>query len=458
MPARTATMLRRWKDGHSNRYNVLRNTPRQSGSWAFLLLWGQRISLILTACAFLSPSTVLADSDDLRKAGDFLQFAIPLTGLGATFYYKDKEGRWQLAKSAAANLLTVQGMKAGVAKLRPDYGQRTSYPSGHTNGAFLGAAFLNTRYGPYWGVPAYALAAVTGYSRVDADAHFWDDVVAGASIAVLYNWAFVTPMHKNVALVPMRFADSYGLGISVTDAGPNPRPVTPGPAGPTRFRFEYAFTAAYLRENVVRAPSNTGTQFDLYNFDRIDDPTPATIAEFEWKFQDRHSLAIQLLLFESRDTGTLQQPTSFGGVTFPANSSNQSAYRSYSIPLVYRYDLAPKSQWIARIGATLTPTFTSVELTDPNNDVKVEDWDVALAPNIMLGYRLSHDWRITADASGLSTGGSKVVDAGVRLTYALNRNWEFGIGYRRYESRQDTSELYNDVKYDAWQIAVAHLW
>lgn len=415
------------------------------------------MALGLGACALLSFNAALA-GDDLREAGDVLQYAIPLAGLGATYIYDDKEGRWQLVKSAAANVATIALMKEGVGKLRPDFGQRTSYPSGHTNGAFLGAAFLNTRYGPYWGVPAYSLAVLTGYSRVDADAHFTDDVVAGASIALLYNWAIVTPMSKNVALVPMRVADGYGFGVAVSGAAPNGGPVTPGPVGPTRFRFEYAFTAGYLRKNSVRAPGNTGTEFDLDNFDKIDDPTAASIAEFEWKFRERHSLAVQLLLFESRDTGTLQQPTSFGGVTFPANASNTSAYRSYSIPLVYRYDLAPKSRWIARVGATLTPNYTSVELADPSRIAKVNDWGVALSPNITIGVRLPHNFRITAEATGLSVSDEKVLDAGVRLTYALSRNWEFGVGYRRFEYRQDADKLFNDVKYDAWQIAVAHLW
>jgi len=417
----------------------------------------RRITLFLGACAILFWNSVLA-GDELRKAGDVLQFALPFTALGATYWYDDKEGRWQLLKSAAANVATIGLMKEGVGKLRPDFGQRTSYPSGHTNGAFLGAAFLNTRYGPYWGIPAYSLAALTGYSRIDADAHFADDVVAGASIALLYNWAFVTPMPGNVALVPMRVADGYGLGLVVSEAAPRKGPVTSGPVGPPRFRFEYAFTAGYLRENRVRAPGNTGTEFDVNNFNKIDDPTPASIAEFEWKFHKRHSLAVQLLLFESRDTGTLQQPTFFGGVTFPANSSNTSAYRSYSIPLVYRYDLAPESRWIARIGATLTPTFTSVELADSSRYAKVDDWGVALTPNLTIGARLPHNFRITADASGLSVSDNKVFDAGVRLTYELSRHWEFGIGYRRYESRQDADKLFNDVKYDAWQIAVAHLW
>lgn len=418
----------------------------------------RQLTLGLAACAALSWNVARAENDDLRNVGDVLQFALPITALGATFVYDDREGRWQLLKSAAANVATVGIMKEAVGKLRPDATQRTSYPSGHTNGAFFGAAFLNTRYGPYWGVPAYSLAALTGYSRIDADAHFADDVVAGASIALLWNWAFVTPMSRNVALVPMQIADGYGIGFAVTDAAPRKAPVTSGPLGPTRFRFEYAFTAAYLQKNVVRAPRDTGAEFDLDNFAKTDDPTAASVAEFQWQFRERHYLAMQLLLFESRDFGTLPQPVSFGNAIFPANTTVRSAYRAYGIPLIYRYDLAPESKWIARIGATLTPGFISVELSDATSYDKVQKWGVSLAPNIKIGARLPHNFRITADATGLSVGNNKQFEAGVRLTYELNRHWEFGVGYRRYEFRQDSAKLYNDVEYDAWQIAVAHLW
>ncbi len=411
----------------------------------------------LAACAVLSTPAALAENDDLRKTGDVLQFALPLTGLAATYLYDDKDGRWQLLKSAGANVATVGIMKAGVKKLRPDAGSPTSYPSGHTNAAFFGAAFLNTRYGANWGIPAYALAALTGYSRIDADAHFADDVVAGASIALLWNWALVSPMSKQVALVPMQVADGYGVGLALSDASGEGAPRPRSTARP-RFRFEYAFTSASLRENRVRGPGNSGTEFDLNNFEKTDDPTAASIAELEWRFRERHALAIQLALFESRDFGTLSQPTSFGGATFAPNATVRSAYRSYSIPIVYRYDLVPEGQWIARVGATLAPTFTSVELDDGVNSRKVDDWGVALAPNVTLGVRLPYKLVLTADATGLAVSDDKWFEAGVRLTYQLSTHWELGGGYRRYEFRQDTDRLYNDVKYDAWQLAVAHRW
>ena len=56
-------------------------------------------------------------------------------------------------------------------------------------------------------MPFYALAAFTGYSRVVADAHHVDDVLAGMSVALFSNWYWVKPRNTNVAMVPMVVED-----------------------------------------------------------------------------------------------------------------------------------------------------------------------------------------------------------------------------------------------------------
>jgi hypothetical protein len=40
-------------------------------------------------------------------------------------------------------------------------------------------------YGWKWGVPAYALAATMGYSRIVRDKHYLSDVVAGATLGYI---------------------------------------------------------------------------------------------------------------------------------------------------------------------------------------------------------------------------------------------------------------------------------
>ena len=134
-----------------------------------------------------------SDDEWIEKTGDVLQIALPVGAAATTLILQDWEGTGQFAKTFAASLATVYGLKVLIGKMRPASENRLSHPSGHTMGAFAGAAFIDTRYGHTFGIPAYALAAFTGWSRVYADKHFADDVVSGASISMLWTWFFTTP-------------------------------------------------------------------------------------------------------------------------------------------------------------------------------------------------------------------------------------------------------------------------
>ena len=72
-----------------------------------------------------------------------------------------------------------------------------SFPSGHTSAAFSGASFIHFRYGLKYGIPLYCLASFTGYSRIHANKHHIEDVMAGAGIAILSSWYFTSPYSKN---------------------------------------------------------------------------------------------------------------------------------------------------------------------------------------------------------------------------------------------------------------------
>lgn len=68
---------------------------------------------------------------------------------------------------------------------RPDASNNMSFPSGHTSGAFAIAAVTEGLYGPWFGVPAFALAGLVGASRLDSNKHVLTDVAAGALLGTL---------------------------------------------------------------------------------------------------------------------------------------------------------------------------------------------------------------------------------------------------------------------------------
>jgi membrane-associated phospholipid phosphatase len=71
--------------------------------------------------------------------------------------------------------------------VRPN-GYHDSFPSGHTSAAFCGAFLIHELYGVRYAVPAYALAMMTAYSRVDGHYHHPRDLVAGAFLAYGVHW------------------------------------------------------------------------------------------------------------------------------------------------------------------------------------------------------------------------------------------------------------------------------
>ncbi|HVE40410.1 MAG TPA: phosphatase PAP2 family protein [Planctomycetota bacterium] len=91
---------------------------------------------------------------------------------------------WEEAEVLAVNAALTSSLKMLVGRRRPGGGNR-SFPSGHTSSAFAAASLINDNSGGVIGVSAYGLAALTGYSRMEARRHYPSDVLAGAAIGIL---------------------------------------------------------------------------------------------------------------------------------------------------------------------------------------------------------------------------------------------------------------------------------
>ncbi len=176
-----------------------------------------KLTRLITVILLFSFSTIVSAKEQFESYGDALQIILPLTAMTAAYLEDDEsyEGVWQFTKSFSTTIMTTHALKHLVQKPRP-VGDNLSFPSGHTAASFAGASFIQKRYGWRYGIPAYIAASYVGWSRVAADQHYSEDVVAAAALAIYVNEIFVTPMNNSsnkmkISLIPA----SSGLALQV---------------------------------------------------------------------------------------------------------------------------------------------------------------------------------------------------------------------------------------------------
>ena len=180
---------------------------------------GALVSMILR-CVIVGTvacSTQLsAQGDNVENSGDYLSIGLPLLALTSTLAWRDDQpATLDFARSMVTSAWTTIVLKRAVDKTRPNGGQY-SWPSGHTSSAFVGAGVLQIRHGWKVGVPAYLLAGYVGWTRVDAEAHYYVDVLGGAIIGIASAYMFTKPFGQDrIALSFDRRDQEYVIGFSL---------------------------------------------------------------------------------------------------------------------------------------------------------------------------------------------------------------------------------------------------
>lgn len=68
----------------------------------------------------------------------------------------------------------------------PNGADKHSMPSGHATTVFTFAGIVGAEHPWYIAVPAYTIAAITGYARINDNKHYLHDVIAGGTIGLSY--------------------------------------------------------------------------------------------------------------------------------------------------------------------------------------------------------------------------------------------------------------------------------
>ena len=156
-------------------------------------------------------------------------YGLNLFGVKGKNNFKDRSIVLATAYLIMGSSVTV--LKRTTHRQRPNQTGYTSFPSGHTATAFMGAEFLYQEYkdvSPWYGVSGYFIAAGTGYLRMYNNKHWFSDVVAAAGIGILSTKIayWVQPFFKDLfskkqtatktAVVPYYNKNEMGLAMSMS--------------------------------------------------------------------------------------------------------------------------------------------------------------------------------------------------------------------------------------------------
>lgn len=182
---------------------------------------------LLPSFAVTTPAHMPHDRySSLTCAGDTLSLAMPALAVIAGLQ-RYRQGQCSGA-AAMAPVLAVAAvgystdflkrcMRSTSLGTRPN-GYHSSFSSAHSSYAFIGARLIHKAFGINYGIPAYGLAVLTAYSRVEGHYHHTRDVVAGALLSFLVDAVCDSlsarsahpSFFRNFAVTP-----AYGTGLRI---------------------------------------------------------------------------------------------------------------------------------------------------------------------------------------------------------------------------------------------------
>lgn len=151
---------------------------------------------------------------DFKKYGDIFQFALPALCVFMPFYERDFEKLKQLIFAILLSTLAVQFFKFGISYAverydlgeffsfaqRPINGKFNGFPSGHTQGAFIGFTFAFVYFKIHWKILFFCLASLVGIARIYTQYHTILQVICGALISFFICYLTIKFLQKHTHL------------------------------------------------------------------------------------------------------------------------------------------------------------------------------------------------------------------------------------------------------------------
>jgi len=165
----------------------------------FYLSNAGRIAVLAVVLLGICVTTLPRYANGIEKTGDRIQIALPLMALGCAMV--GSHGK-EFGQRFTLLMVAIHGPKNALDQshinMRPN-GKPKGFPSGHSAAAAFGAAALAFQCIPNSKLAMAVVASAAGfvgYSRVQAEEHFWFQVLAG--------WALGITMDRAARSMPVR--------------------------------------------------------------------------------------------------------------------------------------------------------------------------------------------------------------------------------------------------------------
>ena len=200
--------------------------------------------------------------------------------------------------------------------------------------------------------------------------------------------------------------------------------------------------AVWQNRNDVRNPGDTGTRFSLA--DTVGDgPYYFYRVESVLNVGDKNQLRFLIAPFRLSETGVPDKDIFFVDQNFNAGQNAKFTYKFNSYRVSYRWLYKDEPQWRLWIGGTAK--IRDAEIAVQQGNTKARDTNVGFVPlvNIYSDYQLNNQWRFIVDFDGLAGPQGRAIDLGLKFSYAIDKQWNVGAGYRTLEGGVDNDKVYN---------------
>lgn len=277
-----------------------------------------------------------------------------------------------------------------------------------------------------------------------ADKHYWDDVIAGASIATLSSLYFVDSVSDEVAFLPKTDGDSVGINMVFSSKFFEGNSTTKKTEKPFDGRYKFEFYPGMSQFN----SEDKGNA--LFGVDLVEADGRVATSVVSWTMD----------INKKQETTFYWSPIELSGVGENENEGQFGRYLSNDFRFTWNYKFNLAENVISKAGATLVAQYTESEIYEKEPvRTTVEDskeWTFYPALTATLGYEFTPKASFAVTGTYGDGGDGDLRDYSAQFAYAFNQRWDAGLGYSHYERNQSDSATFKNVKFDVYFLKIGY--